>query len=97
VEALLEAGADPNDTLPGDTLPSFNAGRTALMAAISTSDSERKIVALLRAGADPSATGATSATFFDFARQLEAEYAGRDFGEHAKRCAEIAERWVGHA
>jgi len=94
VEALLDLGANPNDTLPASTLPDFNSGRTALMAALSTCDSEEKVRALMRAGADPSRTGTANMTFFDLAQELEREYAGREFGENVKRCAEIVRKSV---
>jgi ankyrin repeat protein len=49
---LLDAGADPNDVLPHDAVPAFAAGRTALMAALTSPNAGALLRVLLRAGAD---------------------------------------------
>ncbi len=95
VEALLAAGANPNETLPHDTLPAFNAGRTTLMAAVSNCYCEAIIEALLRAGANPWARDTNGATFFDYAAELLEQDAGGEFAESIRRCLEIARRHAG--
>ena len=95
VEALLAAGADPNVTLPYDTLPAFNAGRTALMAAVANCHSEAIVEALLRAGAEPRARDATGATFYDYVAETLEEYPDGDFAESVRRCLAIARRYDG--
>ncbi len=52
VRALIESGADVNAVLPAHTLPEFNAGRTALMAALTTAEKNEKLNALIAGGAD---------------------------------------------
>ena len=49
---LLEAGADANATLQGDTAQCFDAGETALMLA---APEPEKLIVLLDNGADPDA------------------------------------------
>lgn len=95
VDALLAAGADPNVALPADTLPAFNAGRTALMAAVTNPGGEAVIASLLRAGADPQARAADGATFPDYLAALLAEYPAGDFSEKVRRCQEVARRHAG--
>jgi len=90
VKALLAAGADPNETMPFNTLPEFNAGRTTLMGAITNPDADVIIEALLGAGADPLRRDANGMTFFDYADLLQREYAGSEFAEKVRRCAEVA-------
>ncbi|MFO0810920.1 MAG: ankyrin repeat domain-containing protein [Gemmataceae bacterium] len=95
VDALLAAGADPNVALPADTLPAFNAGRTALMAAVTNPGGEAIIDSLLRAGADPQARDADGATFPEYLAGLLAEYPTGEFAESVRRCAEVARRHTG--
>ena len=97
VEALLSAGADPNDRLPLETLPAFNAGRTALMAALASCFSVAIVAALLRAGADPRGRDAGGGTFFDYAAHLLRESPNWDFAAAVKRCLEIARKQDGRS
>ncbi|MDB5345122.1 MAG: hypothetical protein JWP89_3499 [Schlesneria sp.] len=90
VDTLLSAGANPNETLPQDTLPAFNAGHTTLMAALPTCDSEAKIESLLLAGADLRARDANGATFFDYCADLLGQYPEGEFAEKIIRCREMA-------
>jgi ankyrin repeat protein len=98
VDALLAAGADPNVSLPADTLPAFNAGLTALMAAVTNTDGHSIIASLLRAGADPLTRSADGQTFPGYLAGLLAEYPSGDFSESIRRCQEVALRHAdGHA
>lgn len=92
VDTLLSAGANPNETLPRDTLPAFNAGRTTLMAALATCDCEAKIESLLSAGADPRARDANGVTFFDYCAELLGQYPEGELAEEIIRCCEIARK-----
>jgi ankyrin repeat protein len=89
VKTLLAAGANPNVSLPADTLPAFNAGRTALMAALTNPDAEEIVDALLIAGADPMKTAANGETFFDDLEALQVELKDSALATKAKRCLEI--------
>src|SRR5262249_8787601 len=71
VKALLAVGADPNDTMPSATMPTFNSGRTALMAALIRSDAEVIIPALLQAGADPLKRDRSGMAFLDYADSVQ--------------------------
>ncbi len=90
VSALLAAGADPNDTLPHETLPAFNSGRTTLMAALTNRDAEKVVSALLVAGANPLMLDAHGITFFDYADLIVRESGDGDLSDKVKRCAAIA-------
>jgi ankyrin repeat protein len=94
VKALLAAGADPNETMPLDTLPEFNSGRTTLMAALTNPDAEVIVVALLKAGADPSMRDRHGMTFFDYAESTARESGPGDFADSLRRCAEIARQFA---
>lgn len=50
VQALLDAGADPDAVLSGETAPGFDAGESALMLA---APEPEKLCLLLARGADP--------------------------------------------
>jgi ankyrin repeat protein len=95
VNALLAAGADPNERLPIDTLPRFNAGGTTLTAALTNSDAELVVEALVRAGADPSRRDGNGLTFFEHAEAIQRENPGSEFGKESRRCADLARRWAG--
>ena len=92
VEALLAAGSDPNVTLPLDTLPAFNSGRTALTAALCNANSDAIVEALLRFGADPCRADAHGATFFERADQMMRETLGSEHAASVQHCLDIAER-----
>jgi ankyrin repeat protein len=94
VKALLTAGADPNETMPMDTLPEFNAGRTTLMAALTNSEAEVIVAALLKAGADPARRDLNGMTFFECAESIERESGPGDFAESVRRCAQIASEFT---
>ena len=68
VRALIESGADVNAVLPAHTLPEFNAGRTALMAALVTAESNEKVRALIAGGADLGALDAHGMNVLEYAR-----------------------------
>lgn len=93
VKALLAAGADPNETMPFDTLPAFNAGRTTLMAAVTSPEAEVVVHALLRAGADPHRRDANSMNFFEYAEMVQRESGPGEFAEEVQRCADLARQW----
>jgi ankyrin repeat protein len=99
VKTLLGAGANPNVALPAATLPAFNGGLTALMAALASSHAEEKVDALLRAGADPVRTDASGRTFFEYAKSLQAEAEGSVFRLKVQRCVDVAQKFdqVGNA
>jgi ankyrin repeat protein len=97
VKALLAAGADPNETMPSNTLPAFNAGRTTLMAALANHESLAIVPALLRAGADPLMVDAHGMNFFDYAGLVQSESPPGDFKTSVERCVEIAREWRGDA
>lgn len=88
VQALLDAGADPNDTLPTHTLPRFNAGRTTLMAAIT--NSLEVVDALLRAGADPRRRDTAGMDFFEYAAYVQKESGPGPFSDKVAACARVA-------
>ena len=90
VNTLLAAGANPDVTLPTDTLPEFNAGRTALMAALTNADAEKMVEALLAAGADPMKTATNGQTFFDYIESLQTEDKISEFSVELKQCFSIA-------
>jgi hypothetical protein len=94
VKALLAAGADPNETLPFDTLPEFNAGRTTLMAAVTRSGAEVVVDALLQAGADPQRRDANGMNFFEYAEMTQREFEGDEFAQEVRRCADLAHQWM---
>jgi len=94
VKALLAAGADPNETMPFDTLPAFNAGRTTLMAAATNSEAEVVMEALLQAGADPQRRDANDMNFFEYAEMVQRESERGEFTEKVRRCADLARQWV---
>ncbi len=99
LKTLLAVGAHPNDTLPLDTLPAFNAGRTALMAAITNPAAEEMIESLLEAGANPFARDLSGASFLDYAESTLRELDLRDsdsldFHKKVQRCAEKVKEWV---
>lgn len=93
VDTLLSVGANPNETLPQDTLPAFNAGHTTLMAALPTCDCEAKIESLLLAGADLRARDSNGATFFDYCADLLSQYPEGELAEEIIRCREIARKF----
>jgi ankyrin repeat protein len=92
VQALLAAGADPNESMPLDTLPAFNAGRTTLMAAVTSPEADVVVEALLRAGADPNRRDRKGMNFFEYAEMVERESGRGEFAEKVKRCADLARR-----
>jgi len=94
VDAILSAGADPNDTLPQNTLPEFNAGCTTLMAAVPTYEAEAKIELLLRAGADPWMRDSKGITFFDFLAECQSEHPKGEFAEKINRCESLVLKHV---
>lgn len=93
VDALLAAGANPNDCLPLITLPAFNSGRTALTAALSNPYAEAVVAALLRAGGDPLLRDGRGMTFFECAIEILAQLAGSPAAEKVRRCVELARKW----
>ena len=93
VTALLGAGADPNEMLPMNTLPEFNAGRTTLMAALVNPHAEQLVTALLRAGADPHAHDSNGMNFFEYADLVRRESPPGNFAAQVSRCVEIAREW----
>ena len=94
VKALLAAGADPNETMPFDTLPAFNAGRTTLMGAVTSPEAEVVVDALLRAGADPKRRDANGMNFFEYAEMVQRESERGEFTEKVQRCADFAQQWM---
>ncbi len=94
VQALLAAGADPNEIMPFDTLPAFNAGRSTLMAAVTNPEAEIIVADLLRAGADPFLLDANGMNFFDYTELTERESGPGEFTDSVRRCADLARRWV---
>ncbi len=94
VKALLAAGADANETMPFDTLPAFNAGRTTLMGALTSPYAEVIIEALLQAGADPQRRDANGMNFFEYAEMVQQESDGTQFTDKVRRCADLARRWL---
>ncbi len=94
VKALLAAGADPDETMPFDTLPAFNAGRTTLMAAVTSPEAEVVIEALLQAGADPQRRDANGVNFFEYAEMVQRESECGEFTEKVRRSADLARQWV---
>lgn len=95
VQALLAAGADPNETMPLDTLPAFNAGRTTLMAAVTSPEAEVVFEALLQAGADPHRRDRNGMSFFEYAEMVQRESGRGEFTEKVRRCADLARRRAG--
>lgn len=93
MNALLAAGADPNETMPFDTLPAFNAGRTTLMAAVTSPEAEVVIDALLRAGADAQRRDANGVNFFEYAEIVQEESGPGEFTEKVRRCSDLARQW----
>jgi ankyrin repeat protein len=93
VKALLAAGADPNETMPFDTLPAFNAGRTTLMAAVTSPEAEVVVAALLRAGADAQRRDANGMNFFEYAEMVERESGPGEFAEKVRCCSDLARHW----
>jgi ankyrin repeat protein len=93
VKALLAAGSDPNETMPFDTLPEFNAGRTTLMAAITNPEAEIVIEALLQTGADPQRRDANGMDFFEYAAMVQQESECAEFSENVRRYANIVREW----
>ena len=67
---LLEAGADPDECMPREAVPAFNAGRTALMVALTSRNADQLLQALLDAGANPDAVDLHGMTFFEYAAVL---------------------------
>lgn len=94
VEALLATGADPNETIPLDTLPSFMGGYTTLMAAITNPDAEEVIKALLDAGADPFRPDLYGRSFFHLVEAKEREYERCGFGKEVERCGDLVRKWL---
>jgi ankyrin repeat protein len=94
VIALLAAGADPNETMPSDTLPVFNVGRTTLMAAVASTEADVVIEALLRAGADPQRRDTNGLNFFQYAEMVQRESKRGEFAEKVRRCADLARQWL---
>jgi len=80
VKSLLAAGADPNETMPFDTLPAFNPGRTTLMAAVTNPEADIVIEALLQAGADP--------------EMVPRESKRGEFSDKIRRCEDIVRQWL---
>src|SRR5262249_3379027 len=66
-ECLLALGAKANETRPLDSVPAFTAGRTALMAALTSSACEEIVHTLVQAGADPLALDHHGMDFFAYA------------------------------
>lgn len=95
VKSLLAAGADPNKTMPLNTLPTFNAGRTTLMGALTNPQAEEIVELLLHAGADPSNVDENGITFLEYAERLQRESGPGEFSLKVKRCADIVRRWLG--
>ena len=93
VKSLLAAGADPNETMPFDTLPAFNAGRTTLMGALANPDSEDIVLALLQSGADPFVRDGHDMSFFEYAELVQRESPAGEFVAKVGRCAAIARTW----
>lgn len=93
VKVLLAAGADPNETMPYDTLPAINAGRTTLMAAVTSPEAEVIVGALLRAGADAQRRDANGMDFFEYAEMVQRESGPGEFAEEVRRCAALARQW----
>jgi ankyrin repeat protein len=67
---LLSAGANPNDVLPQHSVPAFNAGRTALMAALTSPAAGPLLRELLAAGADPAQQDMHGMTLQEYAELL---------------------------
>ncbi len=93
VHSLLTLGANPNDTLPVETLPAFNSGCTALMAALTNHRSELIVELLLEAGADPRNRSATGQTFVQYLDDTLSGSSRDEFSTSLRRCREIAQEY----
>jgi len=92
LQALIDVGANVNKLFPSQTYPTFNSGRTTLMAAVGD---PMKVKLLLQAGASVSATDAHGQTAFEYARQCltEAKEECSDAHEtEPDRCDEVKTR-----
>jgi ankyrin repeat protein len=94
VRCLLAAGAQPNVTLPQDSIPAFNAGRTALMAALTVAACHEIIPAMLEAGADPFLRGRDGLDFFGFAKMLRQRWGEWRFSGAVDRGEAIVRNWL---
>ena len=94
VKSLLQAGADPNETMPLHTLPEFNAGRTTLMGAITNPENEKIVEALLNARADPLRLDEHGMNFFEYVDLVQRESGTGDFSAQIDRCAKMAREWL---
>jgi len=93
-KCLLVLGADPNELVPDDSVPAFNAGRTVLMAALTSLKSDAMLRPLLAAGADPLKLDAHGMNFFEYADKVKREPGEWCFSDAIERGEHIVCGWL---
>jgi ankyrin repeat protein len=96
VRCLLAVGAQPNATLPRDSVPAFSAGRTALMAALTAPACAEILPAMLQAGADPFQRDEDGLDFFSYANMLRSDWGEWRFSGVVDRGEAIVRAWLKH-
>jgi ankyrin repeat protein len=94
VRCLLAAGAQPNVSLPQDSIPAFSAGRTALMAALTAAACHEIIPAMLEAGADPFMCDRDGIDFFGYAKIMRSKWGEWRFSGAVDRGEAIVRAWL---
>jgi ankyrin repeat protein len=94
VKCLLAVGAQPNVTLPQDSIPAFSAGRTALMAAATAAACHEILPLMLQAGADPFVRDGYGLDFFGYARMLRGRWGEWRFSDAVNRGEAIVRAWL---
>jgi ankyrin repeat protein len=96
VRCLLALGAQPNATLPADSVPAFSAGRTALMAALTATECAEILPAMLQAGADPFQRDEDGLDLFSYANMLRSDWGEWRFSDVVDRGEAIVRVWLKH-
>ena len=94
VKCLLAAGAQPNVSLPRDSIPAFSAGRTALMTALTAAACHEIIPPMLEAGADPFQRDGDGLDFFAYAKLLKHTWGEWRFSDAVDRGEAIVHAWL---